>query len=111
MRVTVIACLVVGALVGCGVTPDDGDRETLPASQACGQQAYMFCNASNLPWTTDTCRTGYLQDCMPKNQGIAVDSHIACLEAITQSEGSRCVPLVCTATWGDPDRVAHFCRI
>ena len=103
-----ISAAIVVTLQACG-----GGEGAIAPDQACGEQAEMFCDKplSLDPVSRASCVVGYMSDCMPHNPGVSAEAHIGCLDALVSSDNLRCVPLACAATWGDPDRVAHFCRI
>lgn len=94
-------CLAFGT--GCG---DD----VVPPVSACSEQAALVCRDSLPGWSTDNCLAGYQADCLPRNYGVSIDAHIACLDALLDRT-SHCIPQLCADTWGDPDRISHFCRI
>lgn len=106
------ARLVTGLLVMASLAACGGDR-TLSAQQACEEQAEMMCGTQPPTldlWSAANCRAGYMADCIPANHGVGIDQHVACLDAIFSNAIPQCVPAACSATWGDPERVAHFCR-
>jgi hypothetical protein len=87
--------------------------DLVPADRACEQQATLFCGAGRPtldPWPRETCLAGYMADCMPGNQGVAASAIVDCLDAIVHNPVFTCVPAACSATWGNPDRLAHFCH-